>query len=87
MADERACLENIHSLLDDMEREQRSLLGQLQAQKTHSVSLEADNAKLVQKLQLATQRFELAVARASFAGKACLTPVHFVQRPMPGCRM
>lgn len=72
MADERACLENIHSLLDDMEREHRSLLSRLQQQKAHSTGLEADNAKLVQKLQLATQRFELAVARASFAGKPLL---------------
>ncbi|KAK9794372.1 hypothetical protein WJX73_009154 [Symbiochloris irregularis] len=69
MADERACLESIHSLMDGMERDQRSLLSQLQAQKAHSAGLQADNAKLVQKLQLATQRFELAVARASFAGQ------------------
>lgn len=67
IADERASLDSIHALLDTIETEKRDLLSQLDAQKARCAALEADRRQLNQKLELATQRFELAVAR-SFTG-------------------
>lgn len=68
IAEERTTLDSIHALLDTIEGDKRGLLSQIEGYKARCNDLRAANQRLERKLELATQRFELAVARASCSG-------------------